>query len=196
MQFKETINNGFKIYRKGPWEYDFYHIVTLNDPNETTYEDPDYVYDPLMGGSIRYAYYKIKAFDFGQNESNFSNMVSIKVNAGGSPLKQLVGSYGLALPKEFALSQNYPNPFNPATAFKYELPEDSFVELIIYDILGGEIRTLINSNQKAGFKNVMWDGKEKGGNYVSTGIYIYQFSANSLESAKKYHKTMKMVFLR
>jgi len=61
------------------------------------------------------------------------------------------------LPDEFALHQNYPNPFNPITTLRYDLPEQSMVNIIIYDLLGRQIRTFINQTQDAGFKSVIWD---------------------------------------
>ena len=64
---------------------------------------------------------------------------------------------GLSIPEVFALHQNYPNPFNPITTLRYDLPENSYVNVTIYDMLGREIRTLVNSTQDAGFKLVICD---------------------------------------
>ncbi|MFP6719410.1 MAG: LamG domain-containing protein, partial [Candidatus Poribacteria bacterium] len=62
------------------------------------------------------------------------------------------------LPMDFALHANFPNPFNPTTSIKYDLPENAAVSLMIYDIMGREIRHLVNETQNAGFKAIMWDG--------------------------------------
>ena len=62
------------------------------------------------------------------------------------------------MPLEFTVSQNYPNPFNPVTHIKYDLPEKSDVVLLIYDIMGREVATLINQQQEPGYRSVMWDG--------------------------------------
>ncbi|MFQ6608761.1 MAG: FlgD immunoglobulin-like domain containing protein, partial [Fidelibacterota bacterium] len=91
---------------------------------------------------------------------------------------------------------NHPNPFNPTTTIRYDLPEPSYVSLVIYDILGREVRRLLDSRVDAGFKSVVWDGRDDTGNSVSTGIYIYMLRVWSQESDKTYQKTEKMVFLR
>nr|MBC8215464.1 tandem-95 repeat protein [Candidatus Neomarinimicrobiota bacterium] len=89
------------------------------------------------------------------------------------------------LPKEFALHQNYPNPFNPTTTLRYDLPEDSKVSLIIYDIMGREVKRLVHVTQEAGFKSVLWNGKNNHGSEVSAGMYLYRISAGNFISVKK-----------
>ena len=96
----------------------------------------------------------------------------------------------------FSLFQNYPNPFNPVTTIKYDLPEDSFVHLDIYDLLGREVKTLLNEVVKAGYKVVSWEGKDNNGNPVSTGMYIYRLTVNSAESNEGILVVRKMVLLR
>lgn len=79
------------------------------------------------------------------------------------------------LPTVFALSQNYPNPFNASTAIKYELPAGKhWVQLRIYDILGQQIKTLVDREQPAGYYQIVWDGTDNSGNSVSSGIYFYK----------------------
>jgi hypothetical protein len=85
-----------------------------------------------------------------------------------------------ALPNQFALEQNYPNPFNPATVISYELPVTSNVRLIIYDVLGREVQTLINEHQNAGNHSVTLDA----GNLPS-GVYFYRLQAGSYNATKK-----------
>ena len=65
------------------------------------------------------------------------------------------------IPDEFVLYANYPNPFNPSTKIDYGLPEVSNVKLMIYDILGREVVTLVNELQDPGYKSVTWHGKDK-----------------------------------
>jgi hypothetical protein len=89
------------------------------------------------------------------------------------------------LPDEFALHQNYPNPFNPITTLRYDLPEQSMVNIIIYDLLGRQIRTLINQTQDAGFKSVIWDATNDYGKPVSAGVYLYQIHAGEFVQTKK-----------
>ena len=95
-----------------------------------------------------------------------------------------------AIPTEFELYQNYPNPFNPSTTIKYALKEHAKVVLKIYNILGQEIRTLVNERQKAGYQTVVWDGRDNRGVQVASGVYIYRIQANDFVQNKK------MVFLK
>jgi flagellar hook assembly protein FlgD len=82
--------------------------------------------------------------------------------------------------------QNYPNPFNPKTAISYQLTANSRISLKIYDILGREIKTLINEIKTAGFYSVEWDGKNSIGQSVGSGVYFYQLkSGNGSVSTKK-----------
>jgi len=89
------------------------------------------------------------------------------------------------LPSKYSLQQNYPNPFNPSTAISYSLPANSFVSIKIYDMLGREVKTLVNSEQDAGIKTVMWNGENNSGSKVSSGTYIYVIKANEFYSARK-----------
>ena len=94
------------------------------------------------------------------------------------------------IPSLFALHQNYPNPFNPTTTLRYDLPEDTHVQIVIYDIMGQQVKTLINEEQNAGFKAVVWDATNHIGQPVSAGMYLYQISAGG------FNKTIKMVLLK
>ena len=94
------------------------------------------------------------------------------------------------MPTEFALHQNYPNPFNPITTLRYELPENGLVNIIIYDMLGKQVKTLINQTQDAGYQSVIWDATNDYGKPVSAGIYLYQIQAG------EYMQTKKMVLLK
>ena len=94
------------------------------------------------------------------------------------------------LPQEFALHQNYPNPFNPVTRIRYDLPENSMVNITVYDMLGREVKTLVNQVQDAGFKSIMWDATNYYGKSVSAGIYLYQIQSGG------FIQTEKMVLLK
>ncbi len=89
------------------------------------------------------------------------------------------------LPVVFALLQNYPNPFNPVTAIKFDLAGESDVNLVIYDLLGHEVATLVNDRLNAGYHNVVWNGTDRFGKPVGTGIYFYQITVGNLTSSKK-----------
>ncbi len=94
------------------------------------------------------------------------------------------------LPKNFQLYQNFPNPFNPTTTIKYDLTEPTKVTLKIYNTMGQEVRTLVNKNETAGYKSVVWDGRDNAGNVVSSGLYIYRLQAG------KFVKSHKMLFVK
>jgi hypothetical protein len=94
-------------------------------------------------------------------------------------------SHNLEIPEEYQLLQNYPNPFNPSTSIQYALKQASKVSLKIYNLLGQEIRTLVNTNQEAGFQNVQWDGRDNRGQSVASGIYIYRLETDEFTSTRK-----------
>jgi hypothetical protein len=87
---------------------------------------------------------------------------------------------GGAAPIEFALEQNYPNPFNPATTIKFSIPEASEVTLKVYDVLGREVRTLVNELRNAGSHEVNFDASN-----LASGMYIYSIEAGEFISSKK-----------
>ncbi len=86
---------------------------------------------------------------------------------------------------EFKLAQNYPNPFNPSTMISYSIVSPTFVALKIYDVLGREVKTLINQEQVGGAYQVNWNGDDKFGNKVSTGVYFYRIEAGNFSDVKK-----------
>ena len=94
------------------------------------------------------------------------------------------------MPEKFTLHQNYPNPFNPVTTLRYDLPENGNVNITIYDMLGRQVKALINQNQDAGYRSVVWNATNNYGEPVSAGIYLYQIQAG------EYMQTKKMVLLK
>jgi hypothetical protein len=84
------------------------------------------------------------------------------------------------LPEQFTLFPNYPNPFNPITTISYNLPVASRVKLNIFNLLGQEIRTLVNQIQEPGYKSVTWDGLDNGGRSMIPGVYFYRLEAVSI----------------
>ena len=77
-----------------------------------------------------------------------------------------------AIHEEFGLAQNYLNPFNPETEIHFQLPAASQVLVRIFNTLGQEIRTLANAQYEPGFHSIRWDGKDRNGNLVGSGIYL------------------------
>ncbi len=131
------------------------------------------VWSYSQGGEI------VRVLRYGHDYPGLSNLVGI------------AGNNETGIPENFDLLQNYPNPFNPSTIIKYELPVQANISLKVYDILGNEIRTLVNNtNKSAGTFTVEWDGKDERGVGVSSGVYFYK-----LISAD-FNKTMKMILFK
>jgi hypothetical protein len=84
------------------------------------------------------------------------------------------------IPKVFALHQNYPNPFNPWTDIKYDIPKDAHVTLKVYNVLGAEVATLVDKDQKANFYTVRWDAKD-----LASGVYFCTITADDFKAVKK-----------
>jgi hypothetical protein len=89
------------------------------------------------------------------------------------------------IPKEFFLSQNYPNPFNPTTTISYGLPKDSNVKIDIFNLLGQKVMTLVDDREKAGYKSLIWSGKDNAGQSVSSGVYFYRIDTGDRQLTKK-----------
>ena len=89
------------------------------------------------------------------------------------------------LPTEFRVSQNYPNPFNPSTTIKFALPASEKVSVKIYDMLGREVATLLNTQLEAGNHQVVWNGQNNYGSIVSTGVYFYRVVSGNNIVVKK-----------
>jgi len=89
------------------------------------------------------------------------------------------------LPKEYALKQNYPNPFNPTTNINFDLPHAGFVNLIVFNMLGQQVSSLVNQDLKAGSYKVDWNAQD-----LPSGTYFYKITAGS------YVKTNKMILVK
>jgi photosystem II stability/assembly factor-like uncharacterized protein len=88
-------------------------------------------------------------------------------------------------PTDYVLEQNYPNPFNPATEIQFAVKERGNVDLRIYDVLGREVKSLLSERMEVGTHKVMWDGRNRFGNLVSTGVYFYRLVVNDFVSTKR-----------
>jgi hypothetical protein len=90
-----------------------------------------------------------------------------------------------SVPYEYSLDQNYPNPFNAGTQITYGLAEDANVDLAIYNILGQRVVTLESGHREAGYHTVAWDGRDRDGDEVASGMYFYRIKAGDLIMSKK-----------
>ena len=99
--------------------------------------------------------------------------------------EQLDTKKEILLPETYALPQNYPNPFNPTTQLRYDLPDASHVRIMIHDLMGREVRTLVDIYQMAGYRSVQWNATNDTGSPVSAGIYLYTIQAGEFREARK-----------
>ena len=164
----------FRVYRGSAAGFDPSGLAPISELLNHSFTDEN-----LAVGSVYY--YRISTVDANGNESDYSAEVSAAVVSVVE---------GMLVPGQYSLRQNYPNPFNPSTTIRFDLPEASRVQLIIYDAMGREVRTLLWGEQSAGYQSVNWDGADDRGQPVSSGIYLYRLQAES------YSETMKMVLLR
>ena len=128
--------------------------------NSNSPKNYSFVDDNVTAGTYSY---RLKQID---NDGQFEYSKSIEI--------------GLTAPDKFELSQNYPNPFNPSTTINYNLPEASNVKLIIYNILGQEVKTLVNAFKEAGVHTIDFNASE-----LNSGLYIYKIEAGSFTQTRK-----------
>lgn len=160
----------YEIWKKGGNEGGDWHLKATT--SNTYYIDQSETV--LTGAHVaneRIAYYKIKAVDLSSYKSDFSSQVQIRV--AGDPLSKFFSdnSNENSISK-FEILQNYPNPFNPSTKITYAIPEESKVEIKVYDMLGSEVAQLVDEIKPAGYYETTFDASK-----LSSGIYIYRITA-------------------
>jgi len=161
----ENGNVGFDVYRSRSIDGKY---VKINEELIPTQREGKYSFvDRSVQAGCVY-YYKLVAVDASGNQMEYGPIL-VKI----------------PLPQKFSLSQNYPNPFNPTTIVRYQIPKREKVELVIYNVLGQPIATLVDREQEPGYYEVKWDGKDRFGNEVSTGIYIYRLQCGEHTLTRK-----------
>lgn len=169
----------YNVYRRPSNETNWTKIATTQS---TSYTDNTItITKPSDPNAVEFFYHATAVNNNG--ESGPSNSYSI----WGTGLYKPTTA---TMPAEFKLEQNYPNPFNPETTINYELPTTVKVKLKIFDLLGREVRTLVNQVQPAGQHQARWDGKDNEGRDIPSGIYLVR-----IESAE-FVKVRKMTLLR
>ena len=139
------------------------------------------------GVLVKFAFKTSQKFWRNPSELDFRLLdgVVIDLSGGTNPVVNLeVGSLR-GIPKLYVLEQNVPNPFNPSTSIGYHLSKDSEVKLTIYNVLGQEVRVLVDGYRKVGFYTVVWDSKDSLGKKVASGVYGYQMIADDFISWRK-----------
>ena len=183
-------NTGFSAYQDQP-----FRTIYLDDNCESTISDDGI----LTVDNLTYILDVFSASHIGTNNDNMPGIVNSRLHflIDGDTF-DLSSHYDLVgiekdpnqLPENFRLFQNYPNPFNPMTVIQYDLSMATHVSLIVYDLNGKKVRTLVDEKETSGKKSVIWMGVNNQGNPVSTGLYFYRLK--TLDISKSY----KMVFLK
>jgi hypothetical protein len=168
----------YKIYRwdsyNGVWQY-------LNQTSNTSYEDGSLTYCPpkIICPDERNFSFRVTAVDLTSHESAPSNEVVVSL-VGGPPPPKIVADPGSNELIEYSLSQNYPNPFNPNTTIDYSTKSSGLATLIVYDMLGTEVASLVNENKEAGNYSVEFNASE-----LPSGIYFYTLTSGNFIDSKK-----------
>ena len=158
----ETNNSGFDIEKKLSIENNWKKIGNVaGNGNSNEVINYSYTESGLAAGKYNY---RLKQIDFNGN-FEYHNLTSEVI---------------IGIPNKFELSQNYPNPFNPSTIISYQLANNSFVSLSVYDISGREISKLVNIMQTAGYYTVNFNGAN-----LSSGMYFYILKTGEFTATKK-----------
>lgn len=147
---------------------------------------------PVTGGApLRVGRAQTSAGDYWFIPPFRGKLDDVKVyNYPASGLTPVGDKYGNGLPGRFELLQNYPNPFNPATSIRFAVPSRQAVQLVIYDLLGRKVKTLLDEEVEAGEHAVSWDGSNESGRIVASGLYVYRMRTD------KFVEVRKMMLLR
>jgi len=151
----ETNNQGFEVQRSAGGEFE---TIAFVEGHGTTTETQVYTYSDKSVNVASYTY-RLKQIDFG-GTFEYSNVIEVDVPA----------------PAEFALDQNYPNPFNPSTKIAFRLAVDSKVSLKVFDVLGQEVATLVNTNLAVGAHSIDFDASS-----LNSGVYLYRIEATGID---------------
>ena len=183
-------NSGFSAYQDQP-----FRTIYLDDNCESTISDDGI----LIVNNLTYVLDVFEATHTGTNNDNMPGIISGRLHflIEGDTF-DLTTHYDfvetdesqIQIPEIIELFQNYPNPFNPMTVISYDLPKSTYVSLIIYDLKGNEIQTLVNENQIQGKRSVIWKGQNIEGKQVPTGVYFYVL--NIID----YSLSHKMVYIK
>ena len=153
--------------------------------------------NPAIADSILAVLHFYVNEDFNLNSTTTVTLESLHLNGNrkiSDILATVIGVVGTetgnSIPSKYFLDQNYPNPFNPSTLIRYGIPVNSTVSLVIYDVSGREIRSLVKTEQVAGLYTLSWDGNNNAMAQVATGLYFARLSTGDRS------QVIKMVFLR
>ena len=156
----ELNNLGFEIQRRTS-NGDYISLGFINGKGTTTeMNDYSFIDKTVDAGSYTY---RLMQKDF---DGTFAYSQEVEVD--------------IDLPLDYSLDQNYPNPFNPTTTIRYAIPEDNFVSIKLYDVLGNEVITLVNEQKQAGRYEMLFNASN-----IASGVYYYQISSGSFTQTRK-----------
>lgn len=121
----------------------------------------------------------------GDGEIRLLNAIAVDTRSNEMSVSISTSKRELTLPESYSLSQNIPNPFNPETMISYSLRSASQVKLIVYNVTGQEVATLVDEYKPAGSHTVRWRGLSDSGTQAASGIYLYRLEANDFSETKK-----------
>ncbi len=143
-----------------------------------------------MPGGDCMAEYKLTAKDIANNLSDYST--TVQINFASYIWKAAGGDGGsLSKPSAYQLHNAYPNPFNPSTQIKFELPEDGYVSLNVFDVLGRKVAELTNGNYAAGYHSATWNAAD-----VASGVYLVRLTATDANGTVKFNKVGKLLLAK
>ena len=157
----EVNNYGFEVERKNG-SSEVWNKIAFIKGNGNSNSPKNYYYVDENVTSGKY-YYRLKQTDF-DGKFNFSKVVEVNISN----------------PEVYKLNQNYPNPFNPVTNIKYEIPKAGKVRLVIFDMLGRKLQTLVNEYQNAGRYNIQYNAGK-----LASGTYFYEIQSGNYIEVKK-----------
>ena len=163
--------------------------VTANGDLVWEYINPVSVNGPMVQGTVPDLNFVGRAHRY---SPDYPGLAGYDLTPG-APIEIYLGTdfdNSRDLPLRFTLHLNYPNPFNPTTQLRYDLPEQAFVQLAIYDLLGRQVTTLVNHVEEPGYRSVTWNGTDTNGKAVSAGMYLYVIKAGD------FVQTRKMILLK
>ena len=172
----EVNNYGFEIQKSEQSQLDWESIGFVNG-NGNSNSPREYEFTDRYPGFGKYLY-RLRQID-NDGTYRFSNTIDVTVNSPGN----------------YVLYQNYPNPFNPETKIEYQIKNDGIVKLTVFDILGREVKVLVNEKKNTGKYFIDWKGENSNGEKVSSGIYFYKMEVRENKGGF-YSQTKKLIIIK
>ncbi|HNB56178.1 MAG TPA: FlgD immunoglobulin-like domain containing protein, partial [bacterium] len=208
LAFFDVVQNGNKAVLKWRTESEINNAYWLVERAESNFIENE---DDLQGKTSHLQYTRVAEIT-GQGTKNTSTDYILnddKVEIGKTYVYRLMDvSYDGVLsihqekkiiietPQVFDVFPNYPNPFNPSTLIRFQIPSESHVVVTIYNLLGQEVKELVNKDLPAGMHTMQWNGTNNRNSLVASGVYLYRVTATSLQNKSKYSRTHRMTLLK